>query len=113
MTNSHCAGTTKMWYIKKSRERVAEKTSLQATSEYSQRRCRRDMMWKTCSKHELRRLETTDCGQSTGVYVGQSVMEARPSVDVSGPQDRSHGGVHGRGMMVLFPADNCTREQPA
>ena len=52
--NSHCAGTTKMWYIMKSREKATEEISLQATSEYSQRRCGRYMMWKT--------VPNTSCG---------------------------------------------------
>ena len=38
------------------------------------------------SKQELRPLETTDRRRSTGVCVGQSVTEARRSVDVSGHQ---------------------------
>jgi len=43
---SHCVGTTKMSIIK-SRKRATEEISLQASSEYSQRQCGRDMMWKT------------------------------------------------------------------
>ena len=38
----------------KSRKRTTEEISLQTTSEYSQRRCGRDMMWKT--------VPSTSCG---------------------------------------------------
>ena len=112
MTNSDCAGTTKMWYnevMRKSNWRDKSSDDFGIQSETV--RTWHDV--EDCSKHELRPLETTDRRRSTGVYVRQSVTEVRRSVDVSGPQDRSHGGVHRRGTTVLFHADNCTREQPA
>jgi len=101
MTNSHCAGTAKMWYnevMRKSDWRYKSSDDFGIQSETV--RTWHDV--EDCSKHELRRLETTDRRRSTGVCVGQSVTEARRSVDVSGHQDRSHGAVHRRGTTVLF-----------
>ena len=112
MTNSHCAGTTKMWYNEVTRKSDwRDKSSDDFGIQSETVRTWHDV--KDCSKHELRWLETTDRRRSTGVCVGQSVTEARRSVDVSGHQDRWHGGVHRRGTTVLFPADNTVYTRTA